>query len=469
MTVDLDFGFDTRGLVQWANGGAPEDVINGFFLNMVGALPGQPKPIAHFEADYNAAAAIYLYIAEAEIGGGLLGDVNITLTDPNNDGRVHFDEFAADFANNPIDIFDASGKFTTGLHAYLKFEIDLPSPLPDISRTLRKDIATETLLEFGNYSGLNEPVLGTASGADVLVNIGPRALLRVNGNTADTVEIFEIKHVSGGVGNEAISFRYVAGQSSSGKNFISQRTVNDEIIADGGAEDDEIIVQSGVLSRAVLSGGAGADALEGGSGNDSISGDDGVDRLVGGPGNDTVLGGLDGDVLSGGPGGDLLDGGEGFDVVSFEKAGGPVGINLATGVHSGEAAGDTYISIEFFEGSEGFGDTFVGGGANDYLAGLGGNDTLDGGDGDDLLEGGVGGDQLIGGAGFDVASYLRSMAGVTVNLSTSAGSGGDAAGDTFSGIELIEGSTHDDTLTGDSAQTFRWSRRQRHDRSRRRE
>ena len=46
-----------------------------------------------------------------------------------------------------------------------------------------------------------------------------------------------------------------------------------------------------------------------------------------------------------------------------------------------------------------------------------------------MLRGGAGPDTLDGGAGSDTASYYTSAAGVTVNLMTGAGTGGDAQGD----------------------------------------
>jgi len=78
------------------------------------------------------------------------------------------------------------------------------------------------------------------------------------------------------------------------------------------------------------------------------------------------------------------------------------------------------------------------------------NDTLYGEAGDDLLVGGLGADHLDGGEGVDTASYARSEAGVTVDLAAGTGVGGDAQGDTLTGIETVIGSAHDDTFTGDA-------------------
>jgi len=64
-----------------------------------------------------------------------------------------------------------------------------------------------------------------------------------------------------------------------------------------------------------------------------------------------------------------------------------------------------------------------------------GNDTLSGGTGNDLLRGNAGADTLNGGAGIDTADYRSSTAGVNVNLTTGIGSGGDAAGDSYTAVE----------------------------------
>ena len=77
-----------------------------------------------------------------------------------------------------------------------------------------------------------------------------------------------------------------------------------------------------------------------------------------------------------------------------------------------------------------------------------GNDTLVGGNGDDFLEGGAGADVVVGGGGSDTVSYLSSALPVGVDLATGLGSGGDAAGDTLSGIEKVFGSSQGDILTG---------------------
>ena len=134
----------------------------------------------------------------------------------------------------------------------------------------------------------------------------------------------------------------------------------------------------------------------GSSFDDTLTGSIVGNRLEGGAGADT-LSGLDGhDVLLGGAGGDRLHGGADRDVASYATAGAAVAIDLADlGANSGNATGDTYISIELFRLSA-FGDVFSGNGQNQRVFGAAGNDTI---------TGGGGGDRMIGGLGADVFVY----------------------------------------------------------------
>jgi Ca2+-binding RTX toxin-like protein len=120
------------------------------------------------------------------------------------------------------------------------------------------------------------------------------------------------------------------------------------------------------------------------------------------------------------------------------------------------------------------GDALDGGSGDDTLDGGTGADTLAGGDGDDLLDGGEGSDQIFGGhgddwfaeglesgvdslfggfanldSGFDTIDYSEAGAGVIVQLSGYATSGGVTRA-LFSGIEAAVGSAFDDALIGTS-------------------
>ena len=92
----------------------------------------------------------------------------------------------------------------------------------------------------------------------------------------------------------------------------------------------------------------------------------------------------------------------------------------------------------------------------DVLSGLrSGSQRMYGMEGDDVIYGGLDGDYLDGGAGGgDEVSYFLAAEGVTVNLSTGRAAKRDASSsdlpDTISGFENVEGSAHDDILTGNS-------------------
>ncbi|MDI2591442.1 calcium-binding protein [Pseudomonas sp. 681] len=165
---------------------------------------------------------------------------------------------------------------------------------------------------------------------------------------------------------------------------------------------------------AVINGTNAADTLIGTAGDDQIRGFEGDDILNGGDGNDLLIGGA---------GADQLIGGAGIDIASYEDivSGTGVTINLKTGVHTGFAAGDTFSGIEVFRGSS-YTDTFV-------------SDA--------------GATTFEGGNGYDTLSFVGSGQGVNVTVANGAGTGlgGDAQGDTFSGIEVITGSAYDDVFT----------------------
>ncbi|WP_335727718.1 M10 family metallopeptidase [Rhizobium etli] len=181
--------------------------------------------------------------------------------------------------------------------------------------------------------------------------------------------------------------------------------------------------------------------VQAGSGNDTIVGNEMSNSLWGNAGNDSLDGGAGNDVLFGGTGGDRLVGGTGADTASYETARAAVVVNLANSAgNTGDAAGDSYSSIESLTGST-FADTLYGNAVANRLNGSAGND---------LLIGGAGADQLVGGSGVDTASYSTVTVGVKVSLVNSSVNTGDAAGDTYSEIENLAGSTFSDTLYGNA-------------------
>lgn len=229
---------------------------------------------------------------------------------------------------------------------------------------------------------------------------------------------------------------------------------------DGGADTDTATYVGslvGVIVSLASGTGTGGDAegdtlisiehLRGSDFADVLTGNGERNQLLGSGGDDTLDGQANNDTLSGGPGADTLIGGDGNDLASYGGAAAAVIADLERGGSTGDAAGDSFSSIEQLRGTD-LDDTLRGDSVLNVLTGASGNDTLDGRDGDDQLIGGLGGDTLIGGPGKDVASYASSTAGVTVELVAGQASGGEAAGDTLSGIEHLRGSSYADVLLG---------------------
>lgn len=102
----------------------------------------------------------------------------------------------------------------------------------------------------------------------------------------------------------------------------------------------------------------------------------------------------------------------------------------------------------------GLGDDVVyGGSGDDIIEGGVGNDTMYGETGDDTFIGGAGADTMYGDSGQDTIDYSNSSEGVNVDLGTGTYSGGDAEGDSGSGIDGLIGSDYDDTLIGFDGQS----------------
>ena len=181
--------------------------------------------------------------------------------------------------------------------------------------------------------------------------------------------------------------------------------------------------------------------------DDILTGDSGNNVLWGRGGNDTLKGEGGNDILEGGPGADTLDGGSGSsDYAAYTESDAAVTLNLSTKTYTGgHADGDTLKNITNLLGSA-HDDSLTGDGARNRLKGGPGADTLDG-----------------GGGAQDGAYYAESDKGVTVDLSSTPvngyiiGKGGDAEGDKIKNIEYLQGSAHNDTLTGDDKNNVFWA------------
>jgi Ca2+-binding RTX toxin-like protein len=274
-------------------------------------------------------------------------------------------------------------------------------------------------LQIYNLDGANNTITYTTT---------TNGKITTGANSGTTFQRIERVDISTGAGNDNINVSATNFLNSS--NYISAGGGNDIVV--GGAtgirnfifgEDGNDNLTGGNLTGAYgdyLVGGIGNDYLYGLAGIDNLDGGSGNDYLYGGEGNDYLTGGIDNDILYGGVGRDNLNGGDGTDYASYYTASTAVVADLTTTANnSGDALGDTFLSIENLQGSATASSTLTGdvnnnllvsyngndnlkgGGGNDYLSAGAGNDTLNGDAGNDALSGGFGNDTLNGGDGND--------------------------------------------------------------------
>ncbi|MEQ1950340.1 calcium-binding protein [Mesorhizobium sp. CN2-181] len=291
----------------------------------------------------------------------------------------------------------------------------------------------------------NNSILG-GTGDDVLIGLGGDDNLFGNDGNDVLNGGTGADDLAGGAGSDRATYENAAAGVVAA--LLSPATNTGEALGDTFTSIENL---TGSAFNDTLKGTNGANSVIGGAGDDSIVGFGGDDNLFGQDGND---------VLNGGAGADALSGGAGSDRASYENAAsGVTAALLSPATNTGEAAGDTYSSIENLTGSA-FADnltgtnsanSIIGGAGDDLITGLGGDDNLFGQDGNDTLVGGTGADALSGGNGTDTASYSTAAAGVIASLTTPAINTGDAAGDTYSSVENLTGSNFADTLTGNGA------------------
>ena len=453
LNIDLAFGYDTQGIMDFAEGDFqnPLDLLSGFFISDTDIPDGSfgvDVPELVFKGTIGVGAELNAGIASAGVNANIILTVNFDLYDPNHDGKVRISELVSTFlfeARNgnpalaPIAIFDVFGDVSFQLTAFIKFlfakfEFDITPPI--------------VLFEF-SIPFDREPILATERGdGTVLLNIGPNAAARQNGDVRDIAEKIFIG--DGGAGKVAIwapDFGVPQGAAQ-----LYSIGAGKAVVGFGGEGDDIIDASALTTNPVIFEGGSGRDTLKGGSGKDSVKGDVGDDDLYGNSGDDSIYGGEGNDTIDGGPnadiifgdsgtvntsgairtsntpkdGDDIITGGTGADIIFGNGGNDEIGGDVAAGSLDGGGATDhDFIfgdgaSIEATGG--GLPDltkttnpdgtvsylkislTDHKGGGNDTVHGHAGNDVIFGGSGDDDLDGGTENDIMFGESGFDLIS-----------------------------------------------------------------
>ncbi len=185
-------------------------------------------------------------------------------------------------------------------------------------------------------------------------------LAALNGNTGFRLEGIDTEDTAGysvasagdvngdGLGDVIVGAKYAdPGSSNAGETYIVY-----------GRPPAAAVTRTGAAGDQYISGGRRADTLRGLAGNDILEG-----RGVG----------------------DILDGGIGRDAASYAHAPQSVVASLALpSINTGQAAGDSYVSIENLIGTR-FSDRLTGNAGSNVLAGGGGRDFLTGGGNSDVF------------------------------------------------------------------------------------
>jgi Ca2+-binding RTX toxin-like protein len=512
-TLDLhSVGFDTYGYQRYADGGFRNELVifDGFYLNDLNE-EGVDAPEVLFEFGLVGAAELNLGIARAGVGGGINSQIYFDWYDAIPDGRVHVSEmWGSMWANdyNPLAVFDVGGAMIFQMFAFLEISllgIDMEFP-----------ITPETELFSFEIDFDRPPILANQTGSTLILNIGPNAEDRLNGNTSDGHEGISVEYSGGKVlvwsnslgvskddAQEFSGISHIVGIGDQGNDTISMNLSGSNITyeLEGGLGDDVITVTGGSgggtikggVGNDVLTGGDGDDIINGEEGNDTINGSGGYDilfgdfgrvfeniadpdplvtsRITGSDGNDSIIGGADDDIIFGGGGNDTLDGEAGNDLVigdggrfAFIPTGGRSHF-LITDVLPASAGYtppgiDTYVDPgTISQNIDAIAEDLAGIFSSIDL-GIGGNDLIKGGTGDDLLFGGTADDLINGDAGDDIIlggkgfdEIYGGTKGTSIDLDPPTTTDKDVI---FGGdqADVIYGNEDDDIISGGSGNDY---------------
>jgi len=294
----------------------------------------------------------------------------------------------------------------------------------------------------GGGVAVNLSIVTVTTDAGVLVSAGAG-----KGNDAEGDTLSGIRNLIGSNSNDFLVASSLGSRldGGTGNDILVANSGTDTLVGGGGEDTASYTLSNAAVSIDLLNGTATGGFAAGDTltAIQNLIGSGSADTLRGDTQANTINGGAGDDTIEGRGGADKLDGGDGNDTVSYQNSSDRVTVNLTlAGAQSstGDANGDTLSNFENIIGSD----------YNDTLTGNATVNILTGGKGNDLLVGGAGADILDGGDDIDTVSYAASTLGVTVNLGTGTGIGGDAQDDTLISIENVTGSNFADRLTGTS-------------------
>jgi Ca2+-binding RTX toxin-like protein len=382
MFADLSLGLDTRGIQTGK-------FLDGFYFgDRENVSLGRDIPELGLIATFAAGLEINVVVAAAGIEGGLQSRVLANWHDPNNDGKLYYDEILSNVNRRWMCVFDFSGLLAAFLDAYVKIGLEVGGrfitiyehrvplfyePLFDFSQTCPPGEPKPILAHYSTGTGDDE---GIEAGT-LILNVGRFANLRQPGSSRDDGEEVFITQIKPGtieIHSPVRNNQYPPGAVQVFGDDAHEGFV-ERIYIDSRHGNDYIIIDDLVTANSTILGGQGDDYIETGSGKNLVFGD---------RGHDTIISGLSEDTLDGEEDNDLIRGG----------------------------------------------------GGNDSIFGGSGDDDIEAGDGDDTVEAGANDDRVIGGSGKDI------LIGGVSNL--------DALQGFVDGSDFIAGDGDDDTIVADN-------------------
>ncbi len=358
------------------------------------------------------------------------GDGSDTLNGDNGNDRIIF--------RNPISVSE-TGDGGTGIDTFeiADFAFDTATNVVDLSGgTWTFGTAVLAVTNFENFDGTtsnsNFTVEGT-SGTNIMTGGAGDQVLNGNGGNDTLIGGAQNDTLNGGDGNDTLD--------GGTQNDILDGGLGADDMTGGSGNDIYFVDNAGDVITELGTAGSGYDIINTtlnvyfltdgdnlervnfqGTGNFVTSGNELDNRFTGAAGNDRF-------VLDSG-GADIFSGGTGRD--AFDARSSTIGVTIRLdnqALNAGDAAGDTFSSIESFFGSltagdfmqtgaararfSGFGgdDTLIGGASVDFLQGGADDDTLFGNGARDTLQGGTGNDDMTGGADRDQFLFVEAAFG----------------------------------------------------------
>ncbi len=333
-------GYDTSGLRKVLEGGTGTHLLDGIFIDDYDAN-GAEVPEVKFTGTVYAEGAISVYIFKVGIRGEVIFTTNLDLhEDDPQDGKLRIEEIISRL-NNPLCLFDVSGKIEAALSAFVEIDLFITSIEFSI------EIVRITLLEFNlDVCEPEPPVLArvdeVAGVERLILHIGLAEASKRNVAEDEIDETFVVRQMESystgpNSGKTRFSVTAFGIQQDYFLTTAKVGTANSVLIANADTGDDTISLLPGGNSgtsntpnaqnppvpftlRADISAGDGADEITTGDGNDEVDGDPGNDRLLTNGGNDTIRGGTENDKIDAGFGDDSnVHGNAGVDNINGGK------------------------------------------------------------------------------------------------------------------------------------------------------